>query len=637
MAEQEAGVVSEKEAETVRILTRARVQAAIRGVKATARATKETARVTKDVLKNVGSSLKTRGNVAVKGAEISLSLLKNLSLTLIILGLVHHYFKLQLPPTVFFGSSLFLFVLSGYALAKRVQRDRAAILLPMILFVIWYFVFNANISPSFLIPYLAGSIVILLILGLLSRGESVTPEIFGFIPALFLFLDLGLLPFLVEKFSLPLTPLLENLIFWMPWWSLLGLFLLPEEVTGSEFLNTIISLTKILGLAYIAFVLVGSAVPDFGYDSAIILPGAEKLVGAQERISERLPQGENPFISNLWCILNDPQNVQGCVENRQATSRLEAICKARKLDELGYRDCLTEEKEKLLQKELQVSGIIDNTLKEITKVEVVIDEKYFPKLAYRKENEGLTINYPTTLKVENPHNLDLKIGLSCQFKKGSTVIVGEMNLNSLEKVSKHQEIPLICTPPFGEELEGKYKLTYNVTLLNMETKSFLKRAFLGERTAEEKDTLISQIRTDFFPLSTDGYSKAPNEFAYLNFGFGKTSNDPFIFADDVIIFVSSLENSGKGMVKKINSYEFNLEETGFSISSGSENCLTSGEMAIPIWNLKSPFVLPNCFLELPEDLRHFAEPFKIKTFSGKLNYDYLLRKEVDIEIKVVTP
>ena len=85
-----------------------------------------------------------------------------------------------------------LFIFSGYALAQKTEKSKMAILVPMLAFVVWYWAFNRNYDPVFL-AYFIGTIVLISVLfGALTKGVSFKPEFYGFLPVLFLFLDIGL-------------------------------------------------------------------------------------------------------------------------------------------------------------------------------------------------------------------------------------------------------------------------------------------------------------------------------------------------------------------------------------------------------------------------------------------------------------
>ena len=155
------------------------------------------------------------------------------SLLLIIGGLIRFIF-LRGENYVGFIFSLVLFIIAGYALSEKLERGRMGLLIPMLGFVVWYFVYNGNYDPGFLLYFLLIFAAISSLLALFSKGESVRAELLGLVPAVFLFLDLGLLDFLILHLHLTVTPLLESLVLWMPWWSLLGLLTIPSRATERD-------------------------------------------------------------------------------------------------------------------------------------------------------------------------------------------------------------------------------------------------------------------------------------------------------------------------------------------------------------------------------------------------------------------
>ena len=44
--------------------------------------------------------------------------------------------------------------------------------------------------------------------------------------------------------------------------------------------------------------------------------------------------------------------------------------------------------------------------------------------------------------------------------------------------------------------------------------------------------------------------------------------------------------------------------------------------------------LPTCFLDLPEDLENPTSSFLVKTFLAEVSYDYIIIKEIPLEIRV---
>ena len=89
---------------------------------------------------------------------------------------------------------------------------------------------------------------------------------------------MGLLAMLFGGMELRLTTIIHNLIQYMPWWSLLGLFCFPTEMKSK--LSTFMEVVE-LGILYIVIIIVGSAVPAFGNES--ILPTPETLANAKSK------------------------------------------------------------------------------------------------------------------------------------------------------------------------------------------------------------------------------------------------------------------------------------------------------------------------------------------------------------------
>ena len=293
------------------------------------------------------------------------------SLALIIIGIGAYLLRISTAgaSSVAFILSLFLFLLSGIAIAHFAQKDKLAVLVPMLLFVVWYFVFKGNYNPGFLVYFLPIAAGILVIPTLFTKGESITPELLGLVPVLFLFLDIGLIPFLIENLKLPVTPLMQSLVLFMPWWALLGLFTLPGGTSKSTSANALIGFLRIMGILYIMFILIAPAVPGLGYDKSL-LPETGEFEAAQQRLRATLPQRENPAWSNLACIFSEPANVQGCVERRQELSELTSICEKVEGKVEGtpqFTECINEQRQKKKDVALQVQGTIDPTIKKPTK------------------------------------------------------------------------------------------------------------------------------------------------------------------------------------------------------------------------------------------------------------------------------
>ncbi|MDP3734310.1 MAG: hypothetical protein Q8R37_03705 [Nanoarchaeota archaeon] len=575
---------------------------------------------------------------AITGSALKLS-----SVLIIILGLFQYFLRLTLSgtTTLTFYLSLFLFALAGYALAVKVEKDKVAIFIPMVLFVIWYFGFQGSLTPSFLLTYLLISMIVLALPAILTKGEAAKPELYGLLPVLFLFLDIGLIPWLIENFQLPVTPFLDSLVFFMPWWTLFGLFVIPE--TENKTFNFIAALARIAGVIYILMVLIVPLIPDIGYDSSSsLLPELSEFEQAQARLRGKLPQGENPFVSNIACAFSNPVDVPGCIQERQLLSSLKIVCQSQNIDEgtEEFDTCLDEEREKQKQALVEASGTVDPSFKEVTTAEFIISEQFFPKETVITSGQELTVHYPATVKVKNPRRQEITFDFSCFFTKGSTTVPGVVSLQGETKttitiVTENNELPITCTP--SASLDGSYKLVYEATLSNLKTTSSLKRAFIGMKSDQEKQQIIDQLSRTTFRTRLDSVSQAPDEFARINFGFGKTADDPYIAADDSLILVSSVTNNGVGKINHIRNYQIKVLEKGFTVKSGDIRCVEGSAITVPeTISSRTPYVLPysSCFLALPETLQQFDAPFRIETFFADLIYDYTIKKEIPITVKV---
>lgn len=586
-----------------------------------------------------GTAIKIGSAIGSGASAVALGTIKNLSFLLIILGLLHFLLKFLLPPTLQIISSLVLFIIAGYALAERVQKDRLTIMIPMLAFLLWFFAFNGNFEPRFLLFFLSIVGAILILAGVLTKGEAIKPELLGFFPVLFLFLDIGLIEFLILELSLPITPILQNVILYVPWWFFFGIFTLPSQSSENTATNMFINLLKLLGVIFLVFVVFAPLFPNIGYDESIKLPQAEELLSAQEQLRGRLPKGENLLFSNIMCLGDITGGFQECINLRQQVASLKEICKERNLEGSELDNCVLQEKEKIKEAEFKADGTTDISFKEVTKAEFIISNDFFPKLTYRQKDEDLKIDYPATLKLENPRNIEnFQVEISCEFKKGSETIQGKINLGGEDKstissVGEKEELPVICTPT--KNLDGIYKLNYQARLLNIKTISSLKRAFLGEKTFREKEELISQLKKDVFSSPSDILSKSPDEFARLNFAFGKTANNPYISNGDSIILAASIVNTGLGKVEKIKSYHLDLAEKGVIVKGVDGSCIEGSQIVVPEkLSSRQPYILPTCFLELSSELTEFSDLFKVRTFFGELVYDYNLKREISVEVKV---
>ncbi len=586
----------------------------------------------------VGASAAAVGRPMIAAAKSSSALL-------LILGIAHYFLRyFYADASSLFILSLVLFLVAGFALAARLERERVAILLPMLLFVIWYWVFDASISMSIILSFLFIGGAIMILVAALTKGQSIGAELAGLIPVLFLFLDVGLIPFLVEKFNLTITPLIEALVLYMPWWAYLGLFTLPEHSTDNKFLNGFLGLLKFGGILWIVILILSVSIPlaslQGGYQDTTtqVLPSIQQLTQAQGRVTEKIGPGSE-LLSNLRCLFSDPTNLGNCVAQDKVKAKFEAICNEKEDVKSGVTavdDCVTEEQKKEDVEKARAGGSVDGEIKPTT---LKIDFPP-PSLQLTAKPEFLA-----TLMVENPRQLSLDLVVNCTFRKDSTAILGEVSASAsaqgapadqlpLKITSDTAQIQLHCSPT--KDLEAKQKTAYTMVVeamvRGMVTNSSLSRAFLGRVAETERDQKIKMVLNDKSADFRAGKSLAPAEFARLNFAFGSPEQNPVITADDFISFSSNVENVKDGRIIAINSYSYDLGERGFVANNA--NCFTGKKMSVPE-DVREKIGLSTCFVTLPSDLSSFQGPPTVETFYATLNYDYAIKGQETIQVEAV--
>jgi hypothetical protein len=571
--------------------------------------------------------------ITAAGQQIS-GAVKNLAWVLIILGGVQFFLRITISgmSSITFALALVLFVLSGYALAQRFQKNSMTITIPMLIFCTWYFIFGASYEPTFLLTFLSITAVLFILPGIITKGESVPAELAGLLPVLFLFLDMGLLPFLIEKMSLPVTSLMQNLVLFMPWWSFFGLLILPNDSQNTT-VNGLVNLTRIAGILYIIFVLVAPAVPDLGYQDSL-LPSAAEFEEAQANMRNKLPQKENPAWSNLMCVFEGRYNdLQKCINDRQVDSEIKYICtemEGHKEKSSDYTNCFKEQKEARKNKQIGITGIQDSTIKVPTTAKFIVG-KFFPKESQRSMKDEIKTKYPVELKIENPRKQTFEAEMSCNFSQKDNSVPGVIVGNPVIKFSNTLETkPVICEPL--QPLNGSYKLVYIAKLKGLETKSRLQRAFIGTKSSRQKEELLPEIMSAHFPGKMY-LSQAPAEFARLNFAFGNSFENPVVEGNSNLVLSANIENIGGGDFAKINSYSIDL----FGFDVDDPRCINGHDVPLP--KLKSSFksmiYLPTCIIKtIPSELGETDE-YVYKEYEGTLNYDYLIKKEVDIKVQML--
>ncbi len=501
------------------------------------------------------------------------------------------------------------------------------------IFWAWYILFQGYTN----LEALAYMIVPMLIMGMAvhglvrkfqqgSFGEGASGEIiYGGILILLFFLDFGALDLLVHTFGIPLTPLLKNLILFTPWWALLGLFTTTKE-------NFIISAFRIVGIVYVVAILTVGVVPDAyeKYKGDSLIPGPEQFLEAKKELREQLPQKENPAYSQFWCIFfgEDKANPQACVEQRQESSELTYICEKIEKKEQGtpqFTQCIEEQRKKKKDAALQVQGVIDPTIKEPTKAEIIIDKESFP-MEFRP-----TFAFPFELKIENPRQQQITASLSCRFegKSGTATVEGKIKgVNPAIFSDTSFQNSYLCFAMEGTTLDGNYEVVFEATLQNLKTESLLQRAFVGPYPAEEIEELRTQEINKVIKIVE---SRAPADFAHINFNIGHGAKQVVIENNPQknIQVHGNIENIGAGKITAVKGYQITLD--GFTVNDPA--CL-QGAITITDAHTKNIPLGTSCQVtDYPEELKNPPQKWKPKTFIATLVYDYQISKKERITIK----
>lgn len=566
---------------------------------------------------------------AVKGAVVgaaatagssAVDAVKDPGFILFIVGLLTFIFNEYLNNTAIavligtvfmFFSAFFIFKGKGMAVT--------------VIFWVWY-VFFGGVTDIEGIKYVIIPIVLvgMVVHGLTKSiskqgtfGEGAMGELlYGAIPIMVFFLDLGLLNWLAQEFNVTLSTSSQNILLFTPWWALLGLFTTQRE-------NTFITIARMVGVVYIFSIVLLGVVPEaYGtYKSAI--PTPEEFLAAKQEISEQLPARENPLISQIACI--GDADYESCIQQRQEESELRSLCKKNEEVQKGvltFDDCLTEEKKKKEEAKYLVGGVIDPTIKLPTKFKLEIDREFFPFKTYL---EFSSPEYPITLKYENTR-APVKVDLSCAFVKGSEELPGKITSGESITLPVGSGTEGITCVPEGT-LTGKYELRVTAFFKDLETATHLTRFFVGEKDSQEVVEIQKAIeKTESRDLAYFSTSQFPADLARFNFGFGSPPKNPLIVGGKPVQLGMSILNSGEGKLWEIKSYGVILE--GFNAP-----CLSKSNIKIPSDEQSNKqIIIPGCQItDYPGELKNPEEYLK-RTFEARMVYDYQLENKFAVEI-----
>ncbi len=514
-----------------------------------------------------------------------------------------------------------------------IQRGKGLIF--TIMFVVWYLVFGGTRNPYTLSTLFAIYVGMMLLFKFSAKGRGtdiglaalVTEDFFNaLLPVGIFFLDVGLVDLLVKEFNFQFIVVIKNLIWFLPFWSLYGLWKTQRR-------TAIINILQGVSMVYLIIVLSVGLVPNLprlAHDEGI-LPSLDQFEKAKQELEASIPRGENPFITNLVCTWNNvgnPQQIESCVKQRQAESKCKHLRNADLPDEKNqeYLDCLAVAKGE--KKELDVVGGIDPTIREFTTIDFTMADD-------GTQISGASQAVPFTISAAAPRK-PMDITLGCRFKiregEGEREISGTTRTEKLT-VQGSRRVSITCRPT-SPLPNGRHTLIVEAQLENLETVSNLRRVFMGESYGQQtRDNILK----DFFPQGMPG-SLGPNEFARLDFAAGNPSDEPLIEAADDIHLRAVIRNLGKGTLTAVKAVEIRwlppLRLTALPGECGyvqQDNRLTK-EGITPPESKKVVTPLPLCILEMDDALRQ-QETFKLVDFTGTLNYDYLLEKSFPIDVQ----
>ncbi|GEM_PF-7037850 len=529
-----------------------------------------------------------------------------------------------------------------YAFSEKTQQQKVAVFLPAVIFLVWYFVFQGAVNITVIASLGGLFLVVSGIYGYFTKGGNVTPELYGLLPVLVLFLDIGLIALLNKEFNVTSGPLYGMLIRDIPWWALFGLLMLPVAVSENKAVSNFIAFLKIIGFLYpfaMIVIAIMTTAPGVGEGpSSFKAPDVGEFTKAQQEELKKV-SGESAVTSLGWCIGNgDYLKLQDCVKERQETTQIEAVCEKQRMIKKGspaFDKCFKEEKEK--KSLVAVSGVADPTISKPTTVHFLRKET-FPQVSFRTEGQPLKTMYPVVFEMENPRKQQIKAHFSCGFVGRDTKdnitgeIVGKADMDLQGEVISRG---ITCKPEqsASAQMKGFYDVKYSVKLEGLVSKSRLERAIIPATT--DYDLKSGYVKEAQQLLSSkSGASMAAPDLSRLNFMIGNPPNDPVLDPTLDLQLFSSFENMGDGEIITVHNYNIDIVSAGLSVTDGSQDCV-DGQKILHADEGKERGVkaLSSCTVKLAELYTKIKEPV-VMEIGAELKYDYLLSQKYGFEVKV---
>ncbi len=588
---------------------------------------------------SVGSGAAIGGSMAAAGEGLRqvTESMKNWSMVLIFLGLIQYFLRYVLgdSSSIIILLSFVMFAMAGYALSEKVQVDKAAIILPMFFFCLWYFYFKASVVPSFLIYFVGTCAAVLLAVDVFTKGRAIQPELYGIIPVLFLFLDIGLIPFLVDTLGLEITSLTTNMILFMPWWTFFGLMTLPIDSIKNPSINFFMRAIHTLGIIYIVLVFLIPAIPTVGYESDSFFPSISELAESQEEAREELSGIEPYWLSQIKCfgiLFSGDADFAGCVEDRQLESGWSATCAEDSEVGSNEHNICVDDKRTAYEDGTTVGGSTESELDQYVELSVSLSGSFNEQITNAYSGELDKQDFPIDIEISNPKNKQFALSLSCSFESrdestSGVVIRGGKEISESISIEEEFARTYYCQPT--TDLNGSYELQFNTTVEDFTTVTYLKRAFVNEYD-EDNSLLIERINS--YVDNTGPYSA--DEFARINFIIGEPADNHIIALDNIPTVNIELENIGDGKIVSVNSYSLELDD--FEIDD--YDCLAGGvdSVFLPDDQRDSIFI-GSCDALLGSELTSImgdltSVEYWPELYLAYLDYDYQLSLTQDVEV-----
>ncbi|MCK4589256.1 MAG: hypothetical protein KAT77_02350 [Nanoarchaeota archaeon] len=384
---------------------------------------------------------------------------------------------------------------------------------------------------------------------------------------------------------------------WLGWIIVVGTFLLLIFYTVPALKNTLQTHTDYFGIA------------------------EEQYEEVKEITQARVEEWKEVYY-RFGCSLSQPMDIEECTMRKIAEVRCKPFKDAGETKK--YEECIKTE----MGLGVAVTGIVDPVMDE--PLELVWEQG--PEFG---KTEIFLVGVPTftaKLKVKNPRKDRLDLKLSCSFadlvdKENVSGSIFSTLGEDFTFEEKSKEIEVVCSPLEILEAGKRYRVTYEVELVDFSTKSKLQMLFIG---GGKKDKIKRMFKSDYFLA---GKSRAAKDLARLNLDMGK---EGYIEGVDVIQLASSVENIGGGEITNVKKVEIDLLAPGIGVNDlvKTQPCTLEGETTLSIHpqvilsQKRQKVILGGvCFLRLGSALKNPEEFLKVVEFHGDLVYSYQTKGE----------